>query len=296
MLAPILLFTYNRPNHTKYTVEALLQNKEASGSLLIIYSDASKNENDIEIVKQTREYLHNIKGFRAIEIVEREKNYGLSDNMVDGVTNVVKQYGKAIVLEDDLLTAPYFLQYMNNALTLYEHEHDVVCIHGYVYPTKQTLPETFFLRGADCWGWATWKRGWAVFNPDAKSLLQQIKEAQLERSFDFNGTYPYTKMLEMQVDKKVNSWAIRWYASAFLQNKLTLYPGNSLVANIGLDGSGTHCGTNKQFEINLYDKPVAVNTISITENQQAHKAFESYFRGSTGVCVRLKNLVKRIIA
>jgi GT2 family glycosyltransferase len=166
-LAPIVLFTYNRPVHTKQTIDALLKNTLATDSDIIIFSDYPKTEKVVESVKQTREYLKTIKGFRSIKIIERNENFGLANNIIDGVTTVVNQYGKIIVLEDDLLTSPYFLRYMNEALMLYENEKDVVCIHGYIYPVKQKLPDTFFLRGADCWGWATWKHGWDIFNPDS---------------------------------------------------------------------------------------------------------------------------------
>jgi glycosyltransferase involved in cell wall biosynthesis len=276
-LAPIILFTYNRPVHTQQTVSALLKNKLAADSDIIIFSDFPKTEQTVESVEQTRKYLKTITGFRSVKIVERNRNFGLANNVIDGVTKIVNQYGKIIVLEDDLLTSPYFLQYMNEALALYENEENVVCIHGYVYPVKQKLPDTFFLRGADCWGWATWKRGWDSFNPDSKQLLKQIKESSLSRRFNFNNTYSYTKMLKQQMEGKIDSWAVRWYASAFIQNKLTLYPGKSLIANIGLDGTGTHCKEEQDIVVTLSDKLIELQKIEVKENEQAYKAFAHFF-------------------
>lgn len=139
-----------------------------------------------------------------------------------------------------MITSPYFLQYMNDALSLYKDIEEVISIHGYSYPVKRTLPDTFFLRGADCWGWATWKRGWKLFNLDSSDLYQQLQVNQQCYTFDFEGTHSYCKMLKNNIQGKNDSWAIRWYASAFLRNKLTLYPGRSLIHNIGNDGSGSH--------------------------------------------------------
>ena len=223
-LSPIVLFVYNRPKHTKATIEALLKNEEAQYINLIIYSDAAKNERAIKGVFETREYIKTIKGFKSLTIIEREKNWGLAKSIIDGVTHNVNKYGTIIVLEDDLVTSPYFLKYMNEALHKYKDEDSIVCIHGYVYPTKKKLPETFFIKGADCWGWATWKRGWDLFNPSAENLLKEIEEKKLQKKFDFNFTYPYVQMLKDQINGKCDSWAIRWLASAFLKDKLTLYP------------------------------------------------------------------------
>ena len=228
-LAPVVIFTYNRPWHTQQTVEALLKNEYASESDLIIFSDAPKNEVAKKGVEETRSYIRNITGFKSLRIIERDRNFGLANNIIDGVTSIVNEFGRIIVLEDDLLTSPYFLKYMNEALFLYEEEESVISVQGYIYPIRKILPETFFIRGADCLGWGTWKRGWDLFNPDGSELLYCLKERNLTKEFDFGGTYPYTRMLERQVNGEIGSWAIRWYASAFLKKKLALYPGKSLV-------------------------------------------------------------------
>ena len=147
-LAPIVLFVYNRPWHTAQTVEALQKNTLADKSELFIYSDAAKNSEVALYVKKVREYIRNISGFRKVTIMEREKNWGLANSIIDGVTTIVNKYGKIIVLEDDLVTSPYFLRFMNEALEMYENEESVASIHGYIYPIEG-LPETFFIRGAD---------------------------------------------------------------------------------------------------------------------------------------------------
>ena len=158
--APIVLFVYNRPGHTKQVLEALQNNKGAKESPLVVYSDAASTNEDAIRVQEVRSYIQGVRGFSSVTLIEREKNYGLSRSIIEGVSEVLSKHPSVIVLEDDLVTSPYFLSYMNQGLQLYEKEEKVISLHGYMYPVKARLPETFFLRGADCWGWATWRRGW----------------------------------------------------------------------------------------------------------------------------------------
>jgi hypothetical protein len=276
--APLALFVYNRPWHTRQTVEALLASPIATESHLYVFSDAPRNEAASHMVGEIRSYISSLAGFKSITIVERETNLGLAQSIIDGVTRLCAEYGRVIVLEDDLVTSPHFLQYLNDGLDVYKDVEQVVSIHGYVYPLKATLPETFFLRGADCWGWATWKRGWDLFEPDSQILLRELTERKLTHSFDFDGTYPYTKMLKYQMKGKNNSWAIRWYASAFLRNKLTLYPGRSLVLNIGMDKSGTHCSTTSDFAGDMADSPVRIESIPVVEHLFARQQYITFHK------------------
>lgn len=190
-VAPIVLFVYNRPEHTRKSLESLRINHLAAESDLIIYSDEAKDERAVGKVKEVREIVHTLTGFKSITVIERKTNMGLAKSIIDGVTAVVNKYGRIIVLEDDHVTSPYFLTYMNEGLEVYRDNTDVISIHGYMYPVDKTLPETFFLKGADCWGWATWKRGWDLFEPDGNLLLQELKSRSLLNAFDFDGTYPY---------------------------------------------------------------------------------------------------------
>jgi len=287
-LAPIALFVYNRPDHTRLTVEALKKNILAQQSDLLVYSDAPRSENQAAAVIEVRLYLRQITGFRTVTIVERQENMGLARSIIDGVTAIVNKYGRIIVLEDDLVTSPYFLTYMNDALEKYAAVDRVVSIHGYVYPVERPLPETFFLPGADCWGWATWQRGWDCFNGDGKLLLAELKRRKLARAFDYNGAYQFSRMLEDQIKGKNNSWAIRWYASSFLADKLTLYPGTSLVHNIGNDNSGTHCMESEKLNTRLSETPIRLGNIDIGPSSLARQAFEDFFRqGKAGLLSRL---------
>lgn len=275
-LAPITLFTYNRPWHTRQTVEALQKNELAKQSDLIIFSDAPKNSLASESVQEVRDYLHTVDGFKSIKIVERTENWGLAKSIITGVTDVVNEHGRVIVLEDDLVTSPYFLRFMNTSLDLYQYDKQVASIHGYIYPISG-LPSSFFIKGADCWGWATWKDKWSVFEQDGKVLLQEIIENNLQSEFDFNNTYPYAKMLKEQIAGKNNSWAIRWYASAFLQNMLTLYPGESYVQNIGHDSQATHTKqATTAYDVTL-SKSDDFNKVEVIEDIKAREKIETFF-------------------
>lgn len=276
--APVALFVYNRPGHTRQTVQALLANAGASETLLYVYSDAPKDAAANKAVSEVRSFLHGISGFRSLSIIERKTNFGLARSIIDGVSQVCEKHGRVIVLEDDLVTSPFFLKFMNEGLEKYRDEQRVISIHGYVYPVGQALPETFFLKCADCWGWATWKRGWDLFEPDGQKLLDELERRKLTRQFDFDGSYPYTRMLRNQIAGKNNSWAIRWYASAFLKDKLTLYAGRSLVHNIGVDGSGTHCSETKDFSGELAKASVPVGDIAIEESLAARQMFAEFHK------------------
>jgi hypothetical protein len=296
-LSPIALFTYNRPYHTRKTVEALQLNKLSAQSDLFIFSDGPKEGIAGDLVQEVRSYLKSIKHFKSVSIVERKSNIGLSANILEGVQQILTEFGQVIVLEDDLLTSPFFLDYMNEGLRLYENDENVISIHGYVYPVEEKLPNTFFLRGADCWGWATWRRAWNQFQPDGSLLLKRIIESKQTEQFDFDGTYPYLRMLMDQIAGKTNSWAIRWYASAFLENKFTLYPGKSLVSNIGGDGSGTNNGFEYLLPAPLSQDPVEIMRIEVSQNTDAFQAFAAYHRkaGNPGLWNKIKRKLKTVL-
>ena len=294
--SPILLFTYNRPRHTRQLVESLLANKEAAGSPLIIYSDAARDDSSQAEVEKVRHYLHAISGFGSIEIIEREENLGLARNIIDGVTTQINRYGRVIVLEDDLIVAPYFLRFMNEALDMYKDEPRVGHIQACDFTKDATLPDTFLIKWTGSWGWATWERAWQHFNPDGKALLRQLEECRLTRTFDFDGTYRFTRMLRRQTEGKNNSWAIRWNASLFLADILSLNVGRSLVQNNGFDGTGTNCGGGGLYDSSLWLKPLPVERISpITENLEARRSFARYYHRTNCFWAKALRRIKRTL-
>jgi hypothetical protein len=276
--APIALFCYKRPQHLQRTLEALQQNEGASESTIYIFSDGAKPdapEADKKNIAAVRQLIRRQWNFREIIIEERTENQGLAKSIIAGVTQVVNQYGQVIVLEDDMVTSPYFLRYMNHSLQCYADSPEVAAITAYIYDIPN-LPETFFLKDPGCWGWATWQRAWQLFNPNGKFLADEIAKKGLIKEFNYENNYPFYQMLTDQVSGKNDSWAIRWYASLFLTNKLTLYPCKALVENIGNDKSGTHAGSEDFYQVQLYTKPVQVLPQQPMVNTNARAAIVNY--------------------
>ena len=278
--APVLLFAYTRLEHLRTTVESLQQNPEAPRTRLIAYSDAAKSPKDQARVDAVREYLGRIQGFESVSIRCRETNFGLAQSIIDGVSTCLASDDRVIVVEDDLLLSPHFLRYMNEALELYADEPRVASVHGYCYPVHASLPESFLLRGADCWGWATWRRAWAGFRSDGQALADELRSRRLVSAFDLDNSYPFMRMLCDQVAGRNNSWAIRWHASCFLANQLTLYPGRSLVHNTGNDDSGTHSGKSDTYALKVADRPIRLDRLPAEPSVAAREAFKAFFRSS----------------
>lgn len=276
--APVALFAYRRPDHLRRTVASLLANPEAARTRLIAFCDAAARPQHQADAAAVRAYVEGIEGFAAVEVIHRPHNLGLAGNIIDGVGRVAERFGHVIVVEDDLLVSPHFLRFMNDGLSLYAQEPRVASIHAYTYPVAQRLPETFFLRGADCWGWATWRRAWQHFRPDGTALLAELRSRGLMAEFDLDGSYAYSTMLRDQIAGRNDSWAVRWHAACYLDDLLTLYPGRSLVHNIGNDASGTH-GEDRDVYTQLPAlDPVAVEPLPLQPSAQARSAFVEYFR------------------
>jgi len=275
-LAPIALFTFKRPDHTRRTLESLAQNPEFESSPLFIYCDGARNAGEAGVVEETRKLIRDWPHPNKT-VIERDRNWGLANSIIDGVTVQCNAHGKVIVIEDDLVVSPHFLNYMNTALVKYQDDDRVISIHGYSYPIDN-LPEAFFIKGASCWGWATWKRGWDLFEADGQKLLDELKRKNLMYRFNILGSYPYKRMLQDQIHGRNNSWAIRWYASAFIKDKLTLHPGKSLVSNIGLDGSGDHCDPEDIQALAFNLKPVDFDKIIVRDDATALQAWAVHLR------------------
>jgi len=276
-LSPIVLFVYNRPWHTEQTVGALQKNELAKESELFIYSDEAKNADAQKSVDEVRRYIDSVDGFKKVTIVKREKNWGLADSIIDGVTNIINKYGKIIVLEDDLVTSPYFLRFMNEGLNFYKDENKVMHISGYVYPIENSdLEDTYFIKPTSCWGWATWDRAWKYFKKD-KDLNLEIFDKKMIKDFNLNNSYNYFYQIIANKNKILNTWAIFWYTSVYLNGGLSLHPKKSFVKNIGYDGEGVHCGKSSVFDVELINRYPIKFTTKIKEDYEARKRFEIFF-------------------
>lgn len=246
MKAPIALFVYNRPEHLKKTLEALEGNVLADESELFIFSDGPKEGADsicLNHISEVRKLIRQKWNFKKVYIAENSKNNGLANSIIAGVTRLVNQYGRVIVLEDDLVTASTFLSYMNKALEFYVSEPKVMQISGYQFSANfpKDTPDTFFLPFTTSWGWATWKRAWDYFDPNASGWERLREDSIMRFKFNLDGAYPYFDMLEAQMtEKSIDSWAIRWWWSVFHNSGLSLFCNRSLVKNIGFDRNSTH--------------------------------------------------------
>jgi hypothetical protein len=261
VLAPIVLFVYNRPLHTERTLLALKKNKLANESKLFIFCDGPKenaSSEQLEKLKQVRSICHQQQWCAKTTIIDSEKNKGLAKSVIDGVTQIVNEYGKVIVLEDDIECDESFLNFMNNALEHYQNDTKVGGITGFSFDEDAALDDYFFLPIASSWSWATWKRVWDNYESSSLKILDQIESNKLTKKFNFGG-YDYTQMLKDQLSGLVDSWAIRFYGSVFLKQQYFLFPRKTLVENIGFDNSGTHCNDNNPFGYRLEQHAIEYN-------------------------------------
>lgn len=288
--APIALFVYNRPIHTQKTVEHLLANEEAKDTELFIFSDAAKNEQHEKHVATVRDYIHTIQGFKKVTIIERAQNFGLAKSIISGVTDIIHQFGKIIVFEDDLICSPYTLRYFNDALDFYQSHEKVMHISAYNYPINYTaVYDTFLFRAPSSWGWATWKNCWNKFEENIDTLIAQFDEEKI-KEFSIDYSMNFWEQVHELKNGKNNSWAIRWYASIFLNKGLSVIPKFSLIQNIGADGSGVHSGLNDIYHVEVYMQPLIKENFypGSKEDAEGYKALQYFFKHRKG------NIFKRI--
>jgi hypothetical protein len=241
MVAPIVVFAYRRPEHLRRTLSSLMQCDGFAGTPVIIYGDGPRNAEDIPGVEATRRLARDMLG-TAAEYHFSEFNQGLSRSIIAGVGAVTRRFGRAIVVEDDLLLAPGFLAYMNAALDHYADHHAVFQVSGYMFdvPEFAKRRDALFLPFTVSWGWATWKRAWDRFDSSATGWDRLLVDNVLRKRFDIDGNYRFSTMLVQQMIGRRDSWAIRWYWTAFQNDALTIFPPKTLVTNIGFDGTGSH--------------------------------------------------------
>jgi len=292
-LAPIALFVYNRPQHTERTIKFLQQNELAAESRLFIFSDGAKTTADQDKVAQVREFIKGVDGFKSVEIVESKTNMGLANSVISGVTKLTANYGQVIVFEDDLISSPYTLTYFNEALNRYREEEKVMHIGAYMYALKdENLAQSFFYRAATSWGWATWERAWQHFEPNIDILLKQFDSAK-KHAFSIENTMNFWKQMQDFKNGKNNSWAIRWYASIFLKGGLTLNPSQSLVNNIGHDGTGIHSGLSDIYNVIINPQPITQFPTTLIEDEKAYTAIKHFLANRKGsLWTRVKRYIK----
>ena len=293
-LAPIVFFVYNRPKHTETVLNALKKNTLAKDSLLYVFSDAAKKEKDFENVNRVREIINKIDGFKQVVVTEAETNIGCADSIISGITKVINKHGKAIIIEDDILTAPNFLEFMNEALDKYESDKRIYSVSGFVPNEKMTeiCKDFLFLAYRNSsWGWGTWIDRWNDVDWDMLQWENIKKDQNLWKKLQRGGNdAPY--LLKLQMEGFIDSWAIRFYADNALKDKYTVFPTKTFVENIGLDGSGTHCGNvknNKKMPTEIGQKVDFSFPVKLEFDNKINDLFASNYKYG------LKDIIRRKI-
>lgn len=264
--APIAVFVYRRPERARRLIASLLENPEAKDSELIIYSDGAKSPDAENDVREMRDLMRAETGFGSITLVERERNLGLANSIIDGVSTQCRLRGRVVVLEEDLVVSPHFLAFMNDALVHYQTDERVMQVVGHLFPFDLTATEdAVFLPLTSSWGWATWDRAWCNFDPEAKGYETLQNDAALRREFDCGGWAPYFGMLQDQLKGRVDSWAIKWYLSVFLRKGLVLYPRKNMVVHEGWDEKATHAKKDGGDSPDSYDPMFRVETFPMPQ-------------------------------
>lgn len=297
--APVVLFVYARAEHTQRTLAALAANPEAIDTDLIIYADAARSEKDAAKVQAVRNLISHVNGFKSVTLHIREHNVGLAQNIIEGVTQVCQRFERVIVLEDDIVTSPTFLRFMNSALNKYKTEPKIWHISGWNYPIETgELEDVFFWRLMNCWGWATWADKWRSFNKNPQRLINSWSDKQ-KFNFDLDGSGIFWSQVIANQEGRINTWAIFWYATIYENGGFCLNPSKSYVDNIGLDGSGVHCSNTQTFiskENNLCNKYDLVWPVEIAESKKAVEAIKLYYKKQQKpFIVRVANKLVRLI-
>lgn len=305
-LAPIVLFAYNRPKHTKITLDALKKNILAKESELYIFLDSpTKFQKSHQILKRyLKIFATKSHDFKHIQLNIRPYNYGLSRNIIEGINEIFTYSEKAIILEDDIFTSPAFLSYMNTSLVKYEHQLKVWNINGWALPMDyKKFGESFFSREINCWGWATWRNRWKHYKKDPEYFLKCFTKEE-KNAFNLDNTIDYFSQIKLNAKGKINTWFIFHYAVAFKRGALALCPSISYVRNIGFDNSGVHCGNDQEAffstallnnQINIsYPQSICEDPKIIELTKQAYREFYNTY--SKSLAKRIQHKFKRLRA
>lgn len=239
-LAPIALFTFKRPQHTQKTLEGLATNPEFLKSPLFVFCDGARNADEADAVRESRRVVRDFP-HPDKTVVEAPQNMGLARSVVSGVSRLCHEFGRVIVMEDDLVVSPVFLDYMNTSLKKYANEEQVYQVTGHMWPIDVPCDQdAFFMPITNSLGWGTWQRAWQRFDNDATLWPAISANRAMRDRFNIGGRFPFSKMMEKQLQRQIDSWAIKWYLTVFAQDGIVLYPKKSLLVNIGFDAQGTH--------------------------------------------------------
>lgn len=297
-LPQIAIFAFNRPKHLSECLSSLESCVGFQNFVGTIFIDGARNDIEQSLVDECYEVADNFSLRHSFKVTKRESNLGLASSIRSGIDQIFQSSDSIIVIEDDLVLHPGFLHFVSSGLAKYADEKKVSSISGYQYPIQRPPTSAVFLLGADCWGWGTWSDRWNDTNFHAASLLQEIRENNLVHQFNLDGTNDYTGMLEQLINGDIDSWAILWHASMYVQKRLTLYPPTSFVSNEGGDGSGTHFGVNSLYSQELKDSANISFPDHIAESNSFREDLCQFYiesRVKFSMFSRVKNKIIRIL-
>jgi Glycosyl transferase family 2 len=301
-IAPIIYFAYNRPQHTRQTLEALSKNNLAKESVLRIYIDGTKAGSSAETIaniEEVKKIALEKKWCGEVNVIISEKNRGLFKSITEGITKTVNEFGKVIVMEDDVLVSPFFLNFMNDALDLYENTPAVMHISGFSraeFSAVKVQESTYFFNHTSCWGWATWKRAWDKFTTDSLAVKAAISKKGNIKKLNMDNTFEMFWGLKAIADGKFQSWNTIWHSIVFLYDGFCLHPTKSLVSNIGHDGSGTNCVPDEYFGKNeLLDERTIIKAIPVKENMEIRAFNVGLNSYSTRVLFMIKHYLRYLV-
>lgn len=302
-IAPIILFVYNRKDHTRKVLESLSKNDLVDQSILYVFSDGPRSEKDLKKVIEVRELASQVTFCKNVVLRFSESNLGLGASILKGVSEVINEHGKVIVLEDDLVLSPYFLKYMNDALDYYQDQNKIMHISSYLPFTNSVniQEQTFFTRYMSCWGWATWKDRWSQLDLDVDKHLKNLENRKMRHQFNLDETYNFAQQLIDNKSGKIKSWAIFWFSTIFFKEGLCLCPSSSMTSNVGFDDSGTHCTFTNEFDVSLSTTQIRIDCISLVESKKARiylKRFYLYGNKSLlhqRILFRINNQINKLL-
>lgn len=296
-MSPICLFVYKRYETTKLMLESLLACPECKDSELYVFMDEARNDDEAKAVERVRRLFDNLQGFKKVNLFPARMNKGMANSVIDGVTKVLQEHDDIIVLEDDLVVSPDFLQFMNAALKTYKDRSDIWSISGYT-PRLQELEGdgrngVFVVPRAQCWGWATWSDRWETVDWEVSDFSRLAQSKELRKEFDKGGNDLF-RTLEMERRERIESWAVRWAYAAAKQSRWTVNPMQSKVQNIGLKSSESHVGWHdERHNVELHGNATVIDP-DVRADDTLVKAFKKHHDLSIiskiGYFMRLHNL------
>lgn len=303
-LAPIIVFCYNRPNHLEQTLDALSCNELADQSTLYIYCDGPKDGASDEMrqkIADVRQVARKRQWCKEVHVVEAEKNKGLANSIIGGVTDVINKHGKVFVLEDDLVSSPHMLKFVNRALDFYEDYAGVFSVSVNRPPlSKMQIPKDYPYDVFACLrsystGWGTWEDRWEKVNWSMDDFDRCMQNPDMLRALCRLGE-DFPPMMQMQEDGLIDSWAVRFCFAHFKHHAVAILPCKSYVTNIGFDGTGTHSG----IVANVYENDLSQSVANprmldiVYEDDRIINAFySSYYPKSRPIWQKAINFIAR---